>query len=85
MSTEIKNIVFDMGNVLLDYSPENCEWIPLLDQAKNKTNTIYAELNGDRRRLLEWCEEFGINPKTVYNRINQQGMTPEEALLYKRK
>ncbi len=24
MKKEIKNIIFDMGNVLLDYSPENC-------------------------------------------------------------
>lgn len=72
-------------NVNGNYCPENCEWIQLLDQAKNKTNTIYAELNGERKRLLEWCEELGINPKTVYNRINQQGMTPEEAITYKRK
>ena len=68
-----------------NYCPENCEWIPLLEQQKNKTNTIYAELNGETKRLLEWCEILCLNPKTVYNRINQCGMTPEEALLYKRK
>ena len=68
-----------------NYCPQNCEWIPLSEQAKNKTNTIYAELNGKKKRLLEWCEEFGLNPKTVYNRIYQYGMTPEEAITYKSK
>lgn len=72
-------------NVNDNYCPENCKWIPLSDQPKNKRNTIYAEINGERKRLLEWCEEFGVKPKTVYNRIYQQGMTPEEAIIYKRK
>ena len=30
-------------------------------------------------------EIMKLNPKTVYNRMYQSGMTPEEALMYKRK
>lgn len=68
-----------------NYCPENCCWIPMIEQAKNKRNTIYAELNGETKRLVEWCEIMKLNPKTVYNRMYQSGMTPEEALMYKRK
>lgn len=68
-----------------NYCPENCCWIPLIEQAKNKRTTIYAELNGEVKRLKEWCEIFGLNYKTVYNRINQCGMSPEEAIVFKRK
>lgn len=72
-------------NVNGNYEPCNCIWMTMKEQAKNKTNTIYAELNGEKKRLLEWCEIMGLNPKTVYSRIYQSNMTPEEALLYKRK
>lgn len=68
-----------------NYCPENCCWIPLREQAINKRNTIYVELNGEVKRLKEWCEIYGLNYKTVYNRINQCNMTPQEALMYKRK
>lgn len=68
-----------------NYSPDNCCWIPLREQAKNKRNTIYADLNGETKRVKEWCEILGLNYKTVYNRINQCGMTPEQALTYKGK
>jgi hypothetical protein len=68
-----------------NYCPENCCWIPIVNQAKNKRNTIYAELDGKTKRLVEWCEILGLNKKTVYNRIYQCGLTPEEALIFKRK
>ena len=68
-----------------DYCPENCCWIPLIKQAENKRNTIYVELNGETKRLVEWCEILGLNYKTVYSRIKQYGIEPKEALKPKRK
>lgn len=80
-----KGYSIERKNVDENYCPENCCWIPLIEQAKNKRNTLYAELNGETKRLNEWCEIFGLNYKTVYNRINKCGMAPEQALTYKGK
>lgn len=68
-----------------DYCPENCCWIPLKDQAKNKRNTLYIEINGESKRLKEWCEIYGANYKMVHQRIYRYGMAPLQALTYTRK
>lgn len=50
MSTEIKNIVFDMGNVLLDYSPENClgNYFPDEDDFALVKRVIWASGDWDK-------------------------------------
>lgn len=68
-----------------NYCPENCCWIKRSEQSKNRTNTIYATLNGETKRLFEWCEILKLNYHTVYNRIYKMGLSPEDALIYKRK
>lgn len=68
-----------------NYCPENCCWIPLKDQAKNKRNTLYVEINGKRKRLKEWCEIYNANYKSVYQRIFRDGIEPLEALTLQRK
>lgn len=68
-----------------NYCPENCCWIPLEDQPKNKRNTIYIEINGIEKRLKEWCEVYNANYKTVHQRIFRYGMEPLEALTSQRK
>ncbi len=65
-----------------NYCPNNCCWIPLENQAKNKRNTLYIEINNERKRLKEWCEIYGVNYKTVYQRIYKYDMSPLEALTH---
>lgn len=77
-----KGYSIERKDVNSNYCPENCCWVPLEEQAKNKRNTIYAVIDGEKRRLVEWCDILNINPKTVYSRIHRREMTPEEALLY---
>lgn len=43
-----------------DYSPENCRWVTLEEQAKNKTNLLYATVNGETKSLCEWSEISGV-------------------------
>lgn len=70
-------------NVNGNYCPENCEWIPFEKQARNKRNTLYIEINGETKRLKEWCEIYGANYKVVYQRIYRSGIEPLEALTKK--
>lgn len=41
-----------------NYSPSNCNFIPDLDQYKNKKNTIWVEIDGQKMSLLEAVEKF---------------------------
>lgn len=52
-----------------DYCPENCCWITRVEQARNKRDTIIVEYKGERKPLIEWCEELGLNYDTIHNRI----------------
>jgi hypothetical protein len=37
------------------YSPDNCRWIPLADQSKNKTTSVSYTHNGETHNMKEWC------------------------------
>lgn len=50
------------------YSPENCEWLPLRLQARNKRTTIRVEIDGVMTSLAEVADRFGISYKTLYTR-----------------
>lgn len=62
------------------YCPENCTWIPMEDQCKNRTNTQLFELNWKRKLLREWAEIYSKNYNTVYHRITYQSMSLLDAL-----
>lgn len=48
------------------------------DQARNKTNTIWIEYQGEKKPLTVWCEELGLNPGVVRNRYFKQSMQPPD-------
>lgn len=50
-----------------NYSPDNCRWTDNITQGRNKTDTVYAEINGISKPLIEWCEIYGAPyPRTLY-------------------
>lgn len=52
-----------------NYEPSNCTWIPRARQARNKTNTVWVELDGKRLCLREACDITGVNYSTAYQRL----------------
>lgn len=63
-----------------DYCPENCTWIPLGKQARNRTTTYWVEYQGERMSLAEAAEKAGLPYKQVWYRINRSGWSVEKAL-----
>lgn len=61
------------------YSPDNCRWITVAEQGKNKRNNVYLTLNGKTQILEEWSRETGIDSRLIRYRI-KHGWTEEEAL-----
>lgn len=62
-----------------DYCPENCRWITLSQQQRNKTNNRRIEYGGENKTLIEWCELFNLSYKAVHARLNN-GWGVEKAL-----
>lgn len=61
------------------YSKQNCKWIPLAEQAKNKRSVILYEHNGKKMCITDWAKEYKLKPRTVRARI-KYGWSLLEAL-----
>lgn len=62
-----------------DYCPENCTWIPLSLQGRNKRDTRWVEYQGRTMSLAEAVEIAGAPYKQVHARL-QKGWSLEQAL-----
>lgn len=62
------------------YEPNNCKWITKEEQARNKTNNLMIEIGETTKCLAQWCEEYGIEYSTAYQRIKKLGWESEKAL-----
>jgi hypothetical protein len=85
-----ENFYADMGDVPIgrqidridnngDYSPENCRWVSVIDNARNRRTTKMLTYEGRTAPLAVWAEEIGI-PLTRLSRRIREGWSPEEAL-----
>lgn len=54
-----------------NYSPSNCRWVTVIEQANNKTNNLCIEYNGEVHTLGEWAKITGINYKTLHTRYSR--------------
>jgi hypothetical protein len=52
------NLSIERVDVNGDYCPENCKWITMKEQAKNKRNSIIIEHNGETKALVDWCQKY---------------------------
>jgi hypothetical protein len=82
-SNSFESFLEDMGerpsNMTLDrvdnrkgYSKDNCRWATAEQQSNNKRNTLYLEYGGISKSLKDWCNQFGIEYRKAWDRINKQ-------------
>jgi len=69
----------DRKDVNGNYTPDNCQWATLIEQANNTRANRYVEIDGVTRSLKQWCDERGLSYKAIHQRI-RRGATPIEAL-----
>lgn len=61
-----------------NYNSDNCTWIPLEQQARNRRNNKIVEYNGKSMILADWSKEIGIN-QTVLSKRLLHGWSIEKA------
>ena len=73
-------MTIDRIDVNGNYGPDNCRWIPLLEQALNKRDTLWVDYKGERVQLMSLCERLGVTYDTVHNRIYNLKWSVEDAV-----
>jgi len=77
-----KNFLADMGerpsgktidrkNNLLNYTPNNCRWATLKEQAQNTRTNRIIEFDGEKKCLTEWARTLKIAPCTLHARLKR--------------
>lgn len=63
-----------------NYEPNNCRWVDIDTQAKNKRNNRYIEFNGETKTITQWAKIFGLSHTTIIDRL-KAGYTFEKSIL----
>lgn len=64
------------------YAPNNCRWVDMKTQGRNRSSCVYLTHNGETKSLIEWCEIYGVPHHLPLNRLNR-GYTDFEQLFSK--
>ena len=74
------NLTIDRINSFGNYEPNNCRWITLSDQQRNRRNNRYFTYNGETKTLSQWAAEYGFKWEQLRDRIDKLGWSFEKAI-----
>lgn len=75
------NLSIDRIDSTKGYSKNNCRWITMREQQRNKSSNIWVNIDGVTKLLVDWCKELGIKYTTAYMRIYKYNWPIEKALM----
>lgn len=64
-----EDLSIDRIDVDKGYSPDNCRWVTMAEQASNRSNTPFVTYNGETHALSEWAKKLDIPRKNLYCRL----------------
>lgn len=73
-----EGLTIDRIDVNNGYSPDNCRFCSMKDQANNRTSNVVVEFDGQSHTIKEWSEILGIPYSRLYMRL-KNGWTIERA------
>lgn len=54
-----------------NYSPDNCRFITMSAQQRNRSSCKYISYKGETMSVQEWAEKLNITPSTLRSRFNK--------------
>lgn len=69
----------DRINVNGNYCKENCRWITMIEQQKNKRTTVFLTYNNETLHLAEWARKSGLKKSTFSERY-RKGWTIQQIM-----
>lgn len=73
-------LTIDRIDVNKSYSPDNCRWVDMKTQQRNKKNNRNITINGETHCLSEWCEILNVDYERTRQRICRDNWTIQKAL-----
>lgn len=68
-----------------NYSRENCTWIPMYKQSRNKRTTYWVTAFGETKSIMDWIEDTncGLTYIEFYKAVKFKKINPEVVILAK--
>lgn len=63
------SLTIDRINNDKGYCPENCRWVSMAVQNRNKRSNINISFNGKTQCISDWSKEIGISVSTIQARL----------------
>lgn len=54
-----------------NYKPSNCRWATMQEQCNNRSSNIKITIGNATKTLLQWCEIFEVDYRTVLSRYHR--------------
>lgn len=75
-----ENLTLDRINPDKDYSPENCRWVTLKEQANNLRTNRKLTYNNETLNISQWAEKTGLSHATITRRLDVYKWSVEKTL-----
>lgn len=66
-----ENLSIDRINVNGDYCPDNCRWVDMKTQQRNRQNNHLLTYKNETHCISEWAEMYNLKSSTLLARINR--------------
>ncbi len=73
-------LTLDRKNTNGNYFPKNCRWADRVMQRRNRRDSQFYELNGEKKTLSEWASLYRISYDVAWDRIHKLGWILQDAL-----
>lgn len=67
------DLTIDRINPDGDYCADNCRWISIKEQSRNRSSNVFINYKGEAKTLAEWSEILKIDYKVLHNRVSILG------------
>jgi hypothetical protein len=79
MGEQAEGMSLDRINNDGNYAPDNCRWVTMAEQSRNKRSNRRITINGETKILTDWCKHYGQPFYRVLYRL-RHGWDAERAL-----